>query len=292
MVIEVGLLGAWDATNIVDARVAVITNIGLEHTEFAGPTKAHVAAEKAGIIKAESTIVIGETDSELVEIFLGRPHEAAWQRGEHFEVEDNELALGGRLVELRTPYGRYPDLFVPLHGRHQADNAVVALVAVESFFGAAIDPEVATAGFAQVHMPGRFEVVGYQPLVLLDGAHNPAGADVCADVFFTDFDPAGQRVLVVGCLRGREPVAMLEALRADDFDLVICCTAPSPRGVPGSEVAAAARQIGCDNVVVAQSVEQACDLALQERTADDAVLVTGSLYVVGAARPYLRRVLP
>lgn len=292
MVIEVGLLGAWDATNVVDARVAVITNIGLEHTEFAGPTKAHVAAEKAGIIKPGSTLVIGENDPELVQIFLDRPHEIAWSRGEHFEVEDNELALGGRLVELRTPHGRYADLFVPLHGRHQADNAVVALTAAESFFGAALDEEVVTAAFAQVQMPGRFEVVGYQPLVLLDGAHNPAGADVCADVFFTDFDPAGQRVLVVGCLRGREPVAMLEALRADEFDLVICCTAPSPRGLPGAEVAAAARQIGCDEVVVAATVEQACDRALEERTADDAVLITGSLYVVGAARPYLRRVLP
>lgn len=292
MVIEVGLLGAWDATNVVDARVAVITNIGLEHTEFAGPTKAHVAAEKAGIIKPGSTVVIGETDPELVQIFLDRPHEIAWRRGEHFEVEDNELALGGRLVELRTPHGRYADLFVPLHGRHQADNAVVALAAVESFFGARLDDEVVTAAFAQVRMPGRFEVVGYQPLVLLDGAHNPAGADVCADVFFTDFDPAGQRILVVGCLRGREPVAMLEALRADEFDLVICCTAPSPRGVPGAEVAAAARQIGCDEVTVAATVEQACDLALEERTADDAILITGSLYVVGSARPYLRRVLP
>ena len=292
MVIEVGLLGAWDATNVVDARVAVITNIGLEHTEFAGPTKAHVATEKAGIIKPGSTVVIGETDPELVQIFLDRPHEIAWRRGEHFEVEDNELALGGRLVELRTPHGRYADLFVPLHGRHQADNAVVALAAAESFFGARLNDEVVAAAFAQVRMPGRFEVVGYQPLVLLDGAHNPAGADVCADVFFTDFDPAGQRILVVGCLRGREPVAMLEALRADEFDLVICCTAPSPRGVPGAEVAAAARQIGCDVVMVAATVEQACDLALEERIADDAILITGSLYVVGSARPYLRRVLP
>jgi len=292
MVIEVGLLGEWDATNVVDAKVAVITNIGLEHTDFAGPTKAHVAAEKAGIVKPGSTVVIGETDPELVSIFLQRPHEIAWRRGEHFDVMDNELALGGRLVELRTPHGRYPHVFVPLHGRHQADNAIVALTAVEAFFASALDEAVINAGFANVRMPGRFEVVGYQPLVILDGAHNPPGADVCAEVFFTDFDPAGQRVLVVGCLRGREPVGMLEALRADEFDLVICCTAPSPRGLPGAEVAAAARQIGCDEVMVVDTVERACDRALAGRTADDAVLVTGSLYVVGAARPHLRTVLP
>jgi len=292
MVVEVGLLGTWDATNVVDARVAVITNIGLDHTEFAGPTKAHVATEKAGIIKPQSTVVIGETDPTLVPIFLGRPHEQAWRRGEHFDIIDNELALGGRLVELRTPYGRYNDIFVPLHGRHQADNAVVALAAVESFFETSLDSEVAAAAFSQVRMPGRFEVVGHQPLVILDGAHNPHGADVCADVFFTDFDPAGARVCVVGCLRGREPAAMLEALRADEFDTVICCTAPSPRGLPAEEVAAAARAIGCDEVITVPTVEQACDRALSERTADDAILVTGSLYVVGAARPHLRRVLP
>lgn len=291
-VIEVGLLGEWDATNVVDARVAVITNIGLDHTEFAGPTKAHIAREKSGIIKPTSTVIIGETDPELVSIFLARAHEDAWCRGEHFDVVDNELALGGRLVELRTPNSRYAEVFVPLHGRHQADNAAVALAAVEAFFGGAIDPEVVAEGFAQVRMPGRFEVVGYQPLVILDGAHNPAGADVCADVFFTDFDPAGQRVLVVGTLRSRQAGEILEALRADEFDLVVCCTAPSPRGTPGEEVAAAARAIGCDDVVVASSVGDACDVALAGRTADDAVLVAGSLYVVGAARPHLRTVLP
>lgn len=291
-VIEVGLLGAWDATNVVDARVAVITNIGLDHTEFAGPTKAHVAAEKAGIIKSGSTVVIGETDPELVSIFMDRAHERAWRRIEDFDVVDNELALGGRLVELRTPFGRYADVFVPLHGRHQADNAVVALCAVEAFFDAALDSEVVEEALAEVRMPGRFEVVGFQPLVILDGAHNPHGADVCADVFFTDFDPAGERVLVIGCLRGRDPVEMLSALRADEFDLVVCCTAPSPRGRPAEEVAAAARSIGCDNVRVEAAIGAACDRALVGRTADDAVLVTGSLYVVGAARPYLRTVLP
>ena len=291
-VIEVGLLGTWDATNVVDARVAVITNIALEHTEFAGPTKVHVAIEKAGIIKPGSSVVVGETDPELVEVFLARPHDWACVRGEGFDIIDNELALGGRLVEMRTPHGRYADVFVPLHGRHQADNAVVALAAAEAFFGGAIAEDVVAEAFADVRMPGRFEVVGHQPLVILDGAHNPPGADVCADVFFTDFDPAGKRILVMGCLRGREPAAMLEALRADEFDQVICCTAPSPRGIPGKDVAAAARAMGCEQVVSAETVEAAIDRALRSRVADDAVLVTGSMYVVGAARPYLRRVLP
>ena len=104
-----------------------------------------------------------------------------------------------------------------------------------------------TEGFAAVAMPGRFEVLGYQPLVVVDGAHNPAGADSCAHVFFDDFDPEGRRILVVGTLR--EPTAMLEALRADEFDVVVACTAPSPRGVPGTDVGKAALALGCDEVL-------------------------------------------
>jgi len=124
-------------------------------------------------------------------------------------------------------------------------------------------------------------VVHYQPLVIIDGAHNPAGADVCAEVFFTNFDPVGSRRLVVGTLRSRDPLALLSALRADEFDQVICCTAPSPRGLPATDLADVARSMGCDDVVVRESVAAAIDRALTDANADDAVLVTGSLYVVG-----------
>lgn len=287
-VVEVGLLGRWDATNVVDARVAVITNIGLDHTEFAGPTRAHVAREKSGIIKSGSLVVIGETDQEMVDIMRDERGASYLVRGDDFDVAGNQLALGGRLVDLRTPTTVYPEILVPLHGRHQADNAVVALTAVESFFAAPLSLDVVQEGFADVRMPGRFEVLGHQPLVIVDGAHNPAGADTCATVFFDDFDPAGRRVLVVGCLVSRDADEMLAALRADDFDLVVCCTAPSARGRPSHEVVAAARRIGCDDVVDGGDVASACDIALRGAGADDAVLVTGSLYVVGAARPHLR----
>lgn len=290
-VVEVGLLGRWDATNVCDAQVAVITNIGLDHTEFAGPTKAHIAAEKAGIVKPGSAVVVGETDPELVPVFTGAGGAGALVRGGDFDVLDNQLALGGRVVDLRTPTSAYPDVFVPLHGRHQGDNAVVALTAVETFFAAPLSIEVVAEGFAAVQMPGRFEVLGHQPLVIVDGAHNPAGADSCATVFFDDFDPAGRRILVVGCLRGREPRDMLGALRADEFDVVLTCTAPSPRGMPAADLTAAARDLGCDEVVECGAVEEACDRAVRLAGHDDAVLVTGSLYVVGAARPHLRRVV-
>ena len=140
-------------------------------------------------------------------------------------------------------------------------------------------------------MPGRFEVLGHQPLVIIDGAHNPPGADSCAQVFFDDFDPAGRRILVVGCLQGRDPQEMLSALRADEFDVVLTCTAPSPRGMPAAELSAAARAIGCDDVIECATIEQACDRAVRLAEYDDAVLVTGSLYVVGAARPILRKLV-
>jgi dihydrofolate synthase/folylpolyglutamate synthase len=289
MVVEVGLLGRWDATNVADATVAVITNIGLDHTEFAGPTKAHIAREKAGIIKPRSAVVVGETDPELVQIFRAEGGASYLLRDEDFDVVENHLAVGGRVVDLRTPTTVYPDLLIPLHGRHQADNAAVALTAVETFFAAPLDAEVVAEGFGAVTMPGRFEVMRHQPLVVIDGAHNPAGADVCSSVFFEDFDPAGRRVLVVGCLRGRDPLEMLGALRADEFDLVVCCTAPSPRGLPAADLAAAARSLGCEQVVEVATVEAACQLALSESDVDDAVLITGSLYVAGAARPRLAR---
>jgi dihydrofolate synthase / folylpolyglutamate synthase len=292
VVLEVGLLGRWDATNVADARVAVVTNVGMDHLEFAGPTLAHVAAEKAGIIKPDSTLVLGETDAALAAIFRAAGAAHIVEREIDFECIENQLALGGRQLDIRTPKATYTDLFLPLHGRHQGDNAACALVAVEEFFDATLDREVVEEGFAAVRWPGRFEVLGHQPLVIVDGAHNPAGADACAQVMDDDFDPAGRRVLVVGFLQGRDPGQMLSALRADEADLIICCTPPSGRGLPASDVAAAARDMGCENVLVVPSVDHACDAALAKAAADDAVLVTGSLYVVGAARAHLIKALP
>ncbi len=286
-VIEVGLLGRWDATNVCDSQVAVITNIGLDHTEFAGPTRMHIATEKSGIIKPGSAVVVGESDPELVAVFRAAGGASCLVRGDDFDVLEQQLALGGRQVALRTPTTIYPDVFVPLHGRHQADNAAVALTAVEAFFAAPVPGEIVEEGFAQVTMPGRFEVMAHQPLVVVDGAHNPAGADSCATVFFDDFDPAGRRLLVVGCLRGRDPREMLSALRADEFDVVLTCTAPSPRGLPAADITAAARELGCDDVRQYATVEHAIDAALTDAMAEDAIVVTGSLYIVGAARPHL-----
>lgn len=290
-VIEVGMLGRWDATNVVNSAVAVITNIALDHTEFAGPRLEDIAYEKVGISKPGSVLVVGDTNEELREIWNAAESTAVLLRGNDFEISENELAVGGRMIDVRTERAVYKELPLPLHGQHQGDNASIALTAVEEFFGNVLDAEVVREGFAAVKMPGRFEVLGRGPLVVIDGAHNPAGADVCAQVFFDDFSPEGKRILVVGALKGRDPQMLLSALRADEFDVVICCTAPSPRGVGANDLASAAKQMGCEQVVVCETVEAACDKALNIAREEDAVLVAGSLYVVGSARTFLRRKL-
>lgn len=290
-VIEVGLLGRWDATNVVESDVAVLTNVSLDHTEFAGPTHAHIAREKVGIVKPSSVFVQGESRPDLEEIFASASCVRRVARNRHFELVQNDLAVGGRLASMRTTRAAYEEVFVPLHGSHQGENALVALVAVEEFFDHAIDRSVLDEAFSNVVMPGRFEVVGHQPLVIVDGAHNVGGAEVCSDVFFNDFQVEGRRSLVVGMLKSREPHELLGALRADEFDEVICCTAPTPRGTPASVVEAAAREVGCDSVTVISDVDAALVHAYRHLRGEDALLVAGSLYVVGAARPVLRSII-
>ena len=173
---------------------------------------------------------------------------------------------------------------MPLHGAHQGDNASIALTAVEAFFAAPLAEEVVTEGFAEVVMPGRFEVLGYQPLVVVDGAHNPAGADTCAQVFFDDFNPDGRRILVVGTL----PRADVDAGGAAAPTSSTSSWPAPPRrraAIPVQEVARAAVALGCDEVLAADTVEEACALAMRGTDGDDAVLAAGSLYVAGAARP-------
>ena len=290
-VIEVGLLGRWDATNVVQSDVAVLTNVSLDHTEFAGPTHAHIAREKVGIVKPSSVFVQGETRPDLEEIFAAAQCSRRVTRNRHFELTHNDLAVGGRLVSMRTTRATYGEVFVPLHGSHQGDNALAALVAVEEFFDHAIDRDVLDEAFASVVMPGRFEVMGHQPLVIVDGAHNVGGAEVCSDVFFNDFQVEGRRLLVVGMLKSREPRELLGALRADEFDVVVCCTAPTPRGTQANDVATAAREIGCEEVLAIDDIDAALLHAYRQMRGEDALLVAGSLYVVGAARPVLRSII-
>jgi dihydrofolate synthase/folylpolyglutamate synthase len=285
-VVEVGLLGRYDATNVVDADVAVVTNVGRDHTDGLGDWRRRIADEKAGIVKPDSLLVLGETAPDLVPTFLAEGPREAWRRGEEFDVVDDLPAVGGRLVTVRTPHGELSELFLPLHGRHQADNLAAAVAAVEGFFGRALDADVARQALAGLTMPGRFEVARRSPLVLLDGAHNPQGALAAADTLATEFDVPGRRVLVVGLLQGRDPLEMLESFDARRADLLIACTPDSPRALPAEELAAVARRLPVLTEVVADPAAGVAR-ALAVSTDDDVVLVAGSLYLVGAARTAL-----
>ncbi len=286
VVAEVGLLGRWDATNVADGQVAVVTNVALDHTEYAGPTRLDIAREKAGIVKPGASLVLGETDPELTPVFFAEQPAEVFLRDVDFACNDNILAVGGRLLELRTPGASYPELFLPLHGAHQGDNAAAALTAVETFFGGPLSPELITIGFDKVVMPGRFEIVSRHPLVVLDGAHNAAGADVAAAVVDEEFSEVSERIYVIGLLRGRDPVAMLEALDAASARLVIATAPATPRAIPAAELARAAVSLDIDCIVV-DGVAAAVQRAMDEALVDDLVLITGSLYVVGEARARL-----
>jgi dihydrofolate synthase/folylpolyglutamate synthase len=290
-VIEVGLGGRHDATNVADGAVAIVTNVQLDHTDILGPSRSSIAAEKAGIVKPGSVLVLGEEDRDIAAIFEDEAAQvgaaAVWRRGEDFAAENLRVAVGGRVVDLWTPAARYEDVFVPLRGAHQADNAAVALAGAQAFLGDVLPDDLVREAFAGVRVPGRLEVVGRHPTVLLDGAHNPAGAAAAGRALAEDFEGVERIVVVMGCLRNRAPAELLEGLMSDRISGVIGCTPPSPRAQPASAVVEAASAAGLraeDGGEVADAVARALDVAGRE----DLVLVTGSMYVVGAARTWLR----
>jgi dihydrofolate synthase/folylpolyglutamate synthase len=288
-VVEVGMGGRWDATNVVDGDVAVVTNVTIDHVNYLGDTRESIAAEKAGIVKPGSVLVLGEEEPALVQRFLDAHPAQVLLRGRDFGVRRNDTAHGGRLVSLFTPRGQYDDVFVSLHGAHQADNAAIAVAAVESFADAPLPVDVVADVLGRIRSPGRLEVVGHQPLIVLDGAHNVAGAHAFARAMADEF-PGSDRTFVVGLLLEKDPAEMLEALGARRATRLVCCAPPSARARDPRELADAARAIGIEHqrIDVVHDVADAIDHAVAETGADGQIVVTGSLYVVGAARAALR----
>ena len=289
-VVEVGLGGRWDCTNVVDGDVAVLTNVSYDHTEVLGPTLEDIARDKSGIFKEGSAAVVGETDPTLVGLLRQAGTEAGtrdfWVRGVDFATTANRMAVGGRLIDVRTPGAAYGEVLVPLHGAHQGDNASCALAAVEAFFGAPLAEEVVEDAFSSLRVPGRLEVLGHRPLVVVDGAHNVAGMLVLARSLVEEFSVEGSTRAVVGMLAGRDPAVMLGALFDGGVRSVVACAPQSPRALPARTVAEAGRALGMD-VVELSSPSDAVSLAIREAGEDDAVVVCGSLYVVADARRLL-----
>jgi len=286
-VVEVGMGGRWDATNVADGQVAVLTTVALDHTEYLGPTVADIAAEKAGIIKAGATVLVGERDPAVIEAVERRAAEVGAARvllaERDVACEGNERAVGGRMLDIRTPWSEHTEVFLPLHGRHQGHNAALAVAAAEAFLDAPLSPDIVAEGFDRVTSPGRLEVVGRDPLVLLDGAHNAQGMTALGRALDEEFASAGPLVAVIGTLGGHDPGELLDALGPERLRLVIACPAPSPRTLDPAAVAAAARKRGVEAVEVT-SVAEAVDAARADAGMEETILVTGSLYVVGAAR--------
>jgi dihydrofolate synthase/folylpolyglutamate synthase len=289
-VVEVGLGGRWDCTNVVDATVAVITNVSFDHTEVLGPTLEDIAGDKSGIFKEDSRVIIGETDPHLVSLLRERAELAGageiWVRLQEFGCSANRVAVGGRLVDMWTPAGSYGEILVPLHGAHQGDNAACALAAVEAFFGSPLDEDVVEGAFAQVRVPGRLEILKRHPLVVVDGAHNVAGMIMLARALVEEFTVDGDAVAVVGMLSGRDPLAMLDALVSAGIRSVVVCAPDSPRALSTEVVGEAALALGMATTV-ADSPSEAVTMAIEQAGGDGRVVVCGSLYVVADARRLL-----
>ncbi|AFM18179.1 folylpolyglutamate synthase/dihydrofolate synthase [Mycolicibacterium chubuense NBB4] len=309
-VVEVGLGGRWDATNVVNAPVAVITPIGMDHTDYLGDTIAEIAAEKAGIITrqaddlvpTDTVAVIARQVPEAMEVLLAqavRADAAVAREDSEFAVLGRQIAIGGQLLELQGLGGVYSEIFLPLHGEHQAHNAVLALAAVEAFFGAGaerqLDIDAVRAGFAAVTSPGRLERMRNAPTVFIDAAHNPAGATALARALADEFD-FRYLVGVVSVMADKDVDGILAALEPA-FDQIVVTHNGSPRALEVEALAVKAEEaFGPERVIVAATLPDAIETAtavVEESGggADGAggmsgagIVITGSVVTAGAAR--------
>ena len=267
-VVEVGLGGTWDSTNAADAKIAVITPIGLDHTEFLGDTIAEIASVKAGIIKPDAVAIIARQRPEAMDALLRRTVEvdvAVARQGSEFDVLERSFAVGGQRLTLQGLGGVYDDIFLPLAGEHQAGNAAVALAAVEAFFGAgagrALDLGAVQDGFAAASSPGRLERVRTSPTILIDAAHNPDGAAALATALAAEFS-FSRLVGVLAVMADKDVAGILTAL-ADSFDAVVVTTNSSPRSMPVADLLDLAVEIfGEEKVHAADRMDEAIALAV------------------------------
>lgn len=313
-IVEVGLGGRWDATNVVDAPVAVITPISIDHVDYLGDDIAGIAGEKAGIIAkakdgaVDTVAVIGRQKPDAMEVLLGqsvRADAAVAREDSEFAVLGRQVAVGGQVLQLQGLGGVYSDLYLPLHGEHQAHNAAVALAAVEAFFGAGaqrqLDIDAVRAGFAAVTSPGRLERMRSAPTVFVDAAHNPAGAAALAQTLGEEFD-FRFLVGVVSVLADKDVDGILAALEPV-FDQIVVTHNGSPRALDVEALALAAQQrFGPDRVITAENLRDAIEIATT--LVDDAfadgkaegaafsgtgIVITGSVVTAGAARTLFGR---
>ncbi len=298
-IVEVGMGGAWDATNVADGDVAVVTPIGIDHERYLGGSLTEIATEKAGIIKPGATAILARQPAEAAEVLLRRAAEVGavvHREGPEFGVLSRVPALGGQLLRLQGLHATYDEVFLPLFGAHQAENAATALAAVEAFLGEPLSAEVVSEAFGKASSPGRLEVVRRSPTIVLDAAHNPHGAEAAAAALneYFAFDPL---VGVIGVMGDKDAEGLLAVFEPHLAQLV-CTQNSQDRSLPAAELGALAAEIfGPDRVRVVADLADAIDVAtgLAEAGSDTAsvgsgaVLVTGSVVTVGEARAMLKR---
>ena len=296
-VIEVGMGGQWDATNVVDADVSVIMPIGLDHTEYLGETLTEIAQTKAGIIKEGGYVVLAQQEPECaVELLKQAALVGAdvAREGVEYSVLSRSIAVGGQLLAIQGTKEIYTDIFIPLHGKHQASNAAAALVAVEIFFGDQdLDIEAVRAGFANVKSPGRCEVLHRDPTIIVDAAHNPHGASAIADTIQSEF--TFDEVIGIFAPMGDKDVRGILLELEQVMDSVIVTANSSPRSMKVSELEKIASEIfGSDRVFAAPTITEAIDKAVKDcirPLSEDTIgiLITGSVVTVGEARAIVRK---
>jgi dihydrofolate synthase/folylpolyglutamate synthase len=298
-VVEVGLGGTWDATSVCAPQVSVITRVSMDHADILGDRIDLIATEKAGIVKAGSFAIIAEQEPDAAAVIEARIDEvgvpAAWE-GTSFAVLDRTVAVGGQLLSLRGLSGVYEDVFLPLFGAHQARNAGVALAATEAFIGGgtlALDADAVREGFADVTSPGRLEVVRRGPTVIIDAAHNPAGATALADALSEAF-AFTHLIGVVAVLSDKDAAGILRALEPV-LDQIVVTQNDSPRRLGVDELGALAMEIfGEDRVTVTRDLSDGLDAGIRlaeeaDTYAASGVIVTGSVVTAGHARAMLTR---
>jgi dihydrofolate synthase / folylpolyglutamate synthase len=295
--VEVGMGGSWDATNVLDAQVAVVTPIALDHQRFLGHDVASIAADKSGIIKPGAVAVLADQSPEAAQILLRRCAEVGatpLREGVEFGVAAREVAVGGQLLSLAAR-ARYDDVFLPLYGEHQARNAACAVAAVEAVLAAAgqgLDPDVVRAALADADSPGRLEVVRGGPTVVVDAAHNPAGAAALADAVRESFSFT-RLVGIVGVLADKDAEGILGALEPV-LDEVVVTRSTSPRAIDPDELGEIALDVfGEDRVHVAPQLVDAVDIAIgraeEGGLVGGGVLATGSITLAAEVRRLLLR---
>ena len=296
-VIEAGMGGQWDATNVISSQVSVMTPIGLDHMEYLGNTVEAIAQTKAGIFKPESNVVLAAQSGQVAKVLLAQVAKVSAQpfrQGVEFSLKNRALAVGGQLLSIQGVYGDYDEIFLPLYGDHQGNNAAVALAAVEVFAGVKLDTELVQDAFSKVSSPGRCEIVYKDPTVIIDAAHNPHGVSAIANTLNTEFD-FELVVGVVAVLADKDVAGILKNL-STTLDYLVITENGSARAMNKDELAKIATQyfkaeqveiIGDMNTAITYAIEK---VALFNQVNDGvaAVVITGSVATAGMARSIIK----